>query len=217
MTDDWRNQFHIVNLNRDKTLLDMASETFFVDRIPAAGVHVNHLVLSLGGNYHNVFGMIENPVPFRVGVPVVGSVPLEDARIFLPRDLVFAQFAIRFEKLFRLGNVIRRHYSDATLTYLCPPPPIGDETHLRANPGVFAEFLHLGFAPRELRLALYRIQVEVMMGYAHKQGACFLPPPPATVDVHGFLMRDFYNNDPTHGNGSYGALVLQQLIDLTEG
>ena len=86
---------------------------------------------------------------------------------------------------------------------------------MRANPGKsLVKHLHRGFAPPDMRMRLYEIQREIYASYAKKLNATFVQPPVVTLDEHGFLARDFWNIDPTHGNTDYGRHVLNQIEDL---
>lgn len=186
----------------------------------AAALHLQsscptHVFISLGGNYHNSFGLIENPVPFGIGDAKRGRIPVDDARRFIPLEMMTEHFEAELEVFLQWLAPIRALFGAIPLHHLCAPPPVGDEDYIRRHPSIFSRRLPLGLAPRELRLALYRIQCEIYRRRSEEAGIGFVLPPAAAIDPEGFLARPYRTRDPTHGNRDYGALVLDQIAAVT--
>jgi len=157
-------------------------------------------------------------VPFRISHDLEGSKPTDTKRHFIPRDVMRAQFKLRYAPLFDLSEKIRSHYSMSKIIYFNAPPPICNERLLTAKPEPhFEEVIHRGFAPNQLRLELFNIQTEILAEHALKQGAIFLDSPNEAFDGDGFLSEQYCANDFTHANTAFGNLILKQLRNLLEG
>lgn len=177
-----------------------------------------YVFMSIGGNFYNRFGLVENPVPLAIGQAPFGKVPLGHGRRFVPFDMI----AEHFEKSLRgrMMEIARlsEHYRNTPLHHLAPPPPIRDISRLERNAGSFAGRFSRGVAPAELRMALYRIQSDIYRRHCERLGVAFVEPPKAAVDSEGYLSGSCHlENDLTHGNTRYGSMVLEQIEALASG
>ena len=177
--------------------------------------------LTLAGNFHNIFCLMENAAKFRLGDPDLGSVP--DAapdRPFVPRDLLRAHFDQRLDPVWTMQRAVHARFPAARFAHLSAPPPVIALPALTkaelAEGGKKAMFQFLAFdaAPAPLRLAIWRLQQELSRAEAALIGAAFIEPPAAAVDADGYLGAGFWTDDPTHGNATYGRLVLDQIAAL---
>jgi len=179
------------------------------------GFEPDAVCVSVGGNYHNILGIIENPVPFSVGLGDGGVVPKgSDDRQFIPSSVMEDMFRNYFDD--HLVGELYGAFPSAKRLYLNPPPPIPDFEHIRKNPGIFRDSLHLGSAPNDLRLALYQFQSKVIADVARQNEAIFVEPEQSLLDEDGFLAEQFFSNDPTHGNVEYGQVMLDKLMSAAE-
>ena len=175
-----------------------------------AGFEPEAVCLCLAGNFHNIVGLLENPRPFSIGSPGSGAVPdIGSDRQMIPRALMRALFLQKAQpeltaKLFAICPDVER-------LMLNPPPPVADFEHIRNHPGGFADRIEQGPAPEELRLLLYELQTEVYRNLARENGAAFVVPPRRLQTASGFLARTYVNDDPTHGNASYGIEMLSEI------
>lgn len=167
--------------------------------------------LCLGGNFHNTIGLVEHPDPFSVGEFEQGAVPRGHERWFIPYSAMRALFELRMGKHLKSIEPIYALYKGASRLYLNPPPPLANWDHVKNNPGGFKDNIHLGLAPNDLRLQLYKIQTEMLRKYAENQGATFITCPDSVKDEQGFLLAEFCQDDPTHGNQEYGAVMLKEI------
>jgi hypothetical protein len=168
------------------------------------------ICLCIGGNDHNVLGLLENPIPFSVGDAQAGSAPPDDPdRHFIPYHLIQEYFENRL--LLDLIEDLYDLFPAARKFYLNPPPPISDWKHIKSHPGVFRSKLGAGPAPAPLRLQLYRVQTEVLRKKAGLCGAVFIEAAPDLLNPQGFLSPEYYNADPTHGNAAYGQAMLNDI------
>ena len=177
--------------------------------------------LTLAGNFHNIFCLMENAAKFRLGDPLLGTVP--DAapdRPFVPRDLLRAHFDQRLEPVWTMQRAVHARFPATRFAHLSAPPPVIALPALteaeQAEGGGKAKFRFLAFdaAPAPLRLRIWGLQQELCRQQAALLGADFVEPPTATLDAEGFLAAGFWTDDPTHGNAAYGRLVLDQIAAL---
>jgi hypothetical protein len=179
------------------------------------------VALTVAGNFHNIFCLMENSAKFRLGDPRRGTVPeASPDRPFVPRDLLRAHFDQRLEKVWAMQRAIHARYPQARFAHLSAPPPVVALPKLteaeRAAGGqkVMFQFLAFDAAPADLRLSIWGVQQELCREQAALLGADFIEPPAAALDAEGFLAAGFWADDPTHGNAAYGRLVLDQIAAL---
>lgn len=171
----------------------------------------NAVFSMLGGNYHNVFGLIEHPVKFDFCAYDNDS-ELSDDRTFIPYNLMRALFSKRLSVV--LDNITRLgEMGGVSIHHVCSPPPIFNSEHIKEHPGVFREKLHLGISPPGIRMKLYNLQTSIFRDYCSINNIGFIPPPVQALDENGFLRECYWCHDPTHGNKDYGRLVLEQMLE----
>jgi hypothetical protein len=73
-----------------------------------------------------------------------------------------------------------------------------------------------GVEKAESRLKLWLLEERLMAEWADSLGMRFLPAPRAAFDDRGFLKEIYYDDDVTHANSGYGALVLRQIAEIFE-
>ena len=204
----------VLNVNAQPALMSEKTQSFDMTAFPDWRPDV--VVLSMSGNTHNVIGLFNHPRPFAIGHPVHGRVPADPDRAFIPQDAARAFLAQKIAQRFAPFADLHAHYKGVTFVHLSAPPPVGDEDHIRANPGSFAEMLPMGISPPDLRMALFDLQTDIYAERAAQHGAAFLLPPRAALTDTGFLGPGYVADDPTHGNAAYGRLVLNQIDSLME-
>lgn len=176
------------------------------------------LVSTIGGNQHQVFGLIQHPRPFDFHLP--GSeLPMQPESEVIPYRMMWDVFAGGLRG--RDGSQMRhlRQAASCRMVHLTPPPPKEDEAHiLRRFESHFAKqgLAEQGVTAAPLRLKLWLLQVRVLQALSAEIGITLLPPPPGTQTDDGYLKPEYYANDATHANGEYGALVLLQLEELAD-
>ena len=173
-----------------------------------------HFVSMLGGNRHNVFGMIEQPVHFDVCGPRLGLLEDTRERQLIPYWLLREEFERAARTLFLDPLRTFSEYFRGKSVHVCSPPPISSAEHIAAHPGIFRKSLRLGIAPAELRKKLYDINSAVFRDFCQEQKILFLQPPMAAQDGGGYLREEYWSKDSTHGNPAYGKLVFHQLEQL---
>ncbi len=172
--------------------------------------HPDAVVVCVGGNQHNALGIVENPRPFSIGdMDVPNDHGAAPTRTHIPYHVMRSYFASLLQP--ELIHDLFEAFPGARRFYLNPPPPLGDWSHLQRNPGIFRAKISLGPPPPQLQMQLYRVQTDVLRGFAMDEDAEFLEAGPPLTDGSGFLAPPYYAADPTHGNAAYGTAMLDVI------
>jgi len=175
--------------------------------------NATHICICLTGNQHNVLGILEHPQPFDVGREDIGASTDDDGRHFIPYQTMLDTLRKQTGNSRALGRAIFDRFGTAQRIVLAPPPPIGDWEHISKFPGVFAEKIDLGPAPAPVRSTLYRIFLQALAEMAEDLDASFIAPDERVTTEDGFLKPEFYSPDPTHGNGDYGRIMIDEVFN----
>ena len=167
------------------------------------------LFLSILGNTYNVLGLIENPVPFNVHGCSQETGNIE--RTAIPKEMMRDHFLSRLNPWIKNIQIICERFAHFQIYMICSPPPGECAEHIKKFPGFFKGSLDMGIAPAGLRKNLYELQTEIFSDNCKKLGIPIIDPPQQALCEHGFLKEEYRNNDPTHANAKYGALVWEQM------
>lgn len=207
---DEKHKADVIGLNDSPGIFDQKKDVLNLDSLDPSLYEA--IFLSIGGNFHNILGLIENPIPFTMhGKTVVSD---HRARTLIPREMMLDHFRLRLKNLIELLIPIREHFPESNIYHISSPPPCDSDEHVMKNPGVFRNRVNQGISPKSLRLNLYDIQNELYAEKCSQLEISVISPPAATVTKNGFLKDQFLNNDPTHGNEKYGLLVWSQIKDI---
>ncbi len=169
-------------------------------------------ILLVGGNYHNVFGLLNHPQPFDFYLPEKTDLPINPNARLLPVELVSS--VLERDMVSRQYNVMSSllRFFKNTVYQIESPPPVPSEAHIKKYPGVFRDKINqLGVSPAAFRYKLWRIHSKIVRENCQKLGITFVTVPKESQDSDGFLAEQYWNPDPTHGNQFYGDLVLNQI------
>lgn len=165
----------------------------------------------LGGTEHNLLGLIESPEPFDFLMSPDDIIT--PGRKPVPHGLVKSALLSKLKTaLSRMGEV-RAQYN-CPFTCVAPPPPFAEIDDKANLPRAFIPHLEKGMAPASLRRKLYELQIILLKAHCKSEGIVFMPAPRKARDPDGYLLRQCWDNDPTHGNARYGAAVIRQMKGL---
>lgn len=218
---DEKPRLRIINLRTRPGLFDMKTKALSL--AAWEGPDPELVVLSLGGNLHNLISLMESPVPFALGDATAGSVPpfdpqTEAARRFVPSDMLWALLERRLAPTRQQFRDFHTRFPRSRFVYLASPPPtragpiLSEEEQTGTSPRAMTRYLAFNANPPALRVAVYKMHEQFYATLAAENGACVLAPPAAAVTADGLISDAFWEDDPTHGNAAYGRLVLDQIL-----
>jgi hypothetical protein len=177
--------------------------------------HCDLVVSTIGGNQHQLLSLIQHPLAFYF----FSNKKEKVSKINSDKQLV--TYNILYDLLLRgikSGDGKRlcrlKEHSRCQVYHLAPPPPKKNANHiLKHHETNFAKsgIAEMGVSPPELRLNMWRLQVEVLKRITSECDIGLLLPPKESIDPDGFLAHEFYENDATHGNQKYGELIIKEL------
>jgi len=173
---------------------------------------------TIGGNQHQVFGLVEHSVAFDF-IDLEGATNDSPPCVLIPYRTIWAVFegGLRGRDGQRLTTL--REAAGRPIYHLTPPPPKESAEHiLKRHETSFREagLAAKGVTPAPIRLKLWRLQCAVLQSLCTEWDIHLLPPPEGTQTPEGFLKPEYYANDATHANAAYGELVLRQLDAVAE-
>ena len=174
---------------------------------------------TIGGNQHQVFGLVQHPMAFDFIEP--GSPSLHDSQqcVLIPYHTIWAVFESRLRGRDGQRLTTLRAATGRPIYHLTPPPPKESAAHILQRYETAFEEAGLaakGVTPALIRLKLWRLQCAVLQSLCTEWDIRLLPPPEGTQTPEGFLKPEYYKNDATHANAAYGELVLRQLEGVAE-
>jgi hypothetical protein len=189
--------------------------------------YVRSIFCSVGGGDHVAVGLLNAPRPFDVMIPApiadkivcdaqAGPKP-DFTRDIIPFDLMKSNFSWRIGGIARIFKTVRA-LSELPLYCIAPPPPIRNDKHMASvsNPEFRKELERLGLNDPIVYYKVWLINKLVMREFCEAYGASFIDVPAQALGPDGFLRDEFFlPNDPMHANAAYGALVIDQLVQLT--
>lgn len=172
------------------------------------------VVLSIGGNAHSAFGLVEHPRPWDFVSEAEPATPLLPGREPVPGAMVRASFAAT--DLFRHQSALRRFLPKVLqrpLVHVESPPPPRHEQHLLRHGGFYTEQIAArGVAPAELRRKLWRLHSHLVALDCDAADIEFIRAPAAVVDAEGFIRPAGLADDPTHASPWYGRRLIEQVV-----
>ncbi len=168
------------------------------------------VVFSPGGNHHNVLSLFEHDVPYTLGAAAPG-----DERRLVPQAVFHdvLQAALEPSKI-RLKTWARLFEGIPQALLASPAPVVLSDTQWDAL--IKRRDPTLRRAPETLRVRVYQMQEAVMVEMAKEFCLRYIPSPPETMTADGMLDALYAQGDPTHANGNYGRIILQQLRALQQ-
>jgi hypothetical protein len=198
----------------DKLIRDfigVGSEGSLAEHIRNAGLL---LLLVLGGNEHNVMGMVNTGgdydflLPGETGPLRSGStiVPLGAVRTQMERQTAYFR-----DMLDRINGL-----AGDRIACLEPPPPIRDsQTILAKLDPYFRETYgdRISINPPEFRFKLWRLRCMVFQARCARHGIPYIAVPPELMEDGRYLHADAIAGDATHANAKFGATMVQIALN----
>lgn len=166
----------------------------------------------LGGNEHSVLGMVEEDRPFDFVLPGHEHLPMRSDGERLTFALVREAMQHRTEGAMKHLAPLRALLGEPMIHLEAPPPVADNDYASRVMRGFFKSVRGSAcIAPPMVRWKMWKLQCRLAREVAEKCGARYIPNPPEIFDRDGFLAREFWGNDATHGNADYGRLTIRRI------
>jgi hypothetical protein len=118
------------------------------------------------------------------------------------------------EPLLATHLTLRQQFPAARIVHVCPPPPIEDEAHIRANAeGFGALFAAHGVKPFAMRLRMYRLMYAELNAQLARHGVFSLSAPADALTPAGGLRAELARGC-LHGNQAYAQLLAAQIREV---
>lgn len=162
----------------------------------------DRLVLMRLGTQHNVIGLLNTEPPLSI-------LPGDGEAALIPRQQMADWIRDRIKRDRWLHHCAAA--APCAVFHAMPPPPKRDLSALTAPPRAYrgTSVADLGFAPAHRRLALWRLEQEVLAQHLEDWGITPLPVPQEALTPEGYLARAYWGPDATHANAAYGAALLR--------
>lgn len=163
------------------------------------------------GTYHNIFGLVQHERFFDFAEPGSDDEPATSMEV-----IPYAVLRDHFMQTISGDTFTKRvaHVTKAKVVVPATPPVKGDNDFIRSRMKNYRglDVTRAGVTPAYIRAKLWRLEMRCIQAYCSTIGAEFIPAPSAAITPDGFLRHEFYDNDATHANAAYGALVKDQLL-----
>lgn len=206
-------EIHRLLKQKNDVVIGDTSLEQFVDKI--RGLAADDAVISMiGGNQHAVFSTIQHPRPFDFIEPSRPNwLPAAGSEL-IPYAALHGNFTDGITRGDGKSIKALRDATVAHVVHVLPPPPKRDTAHILSHhESRFAEdgIAQFGVSSAELRMKCWILQKDVLVQFCRQIDVEVMFPPDEACDADGFLLPDYYANDATHANPSYGELIMQKL------
>ncbi len=167
--------------------------------------------LAIGGNAHNVFGLVEFEVPFDFVLPSREDLGADPVLDLVPVDLVAKLLEDRVRPALAMIDELHSIVGERILV-LESPPPIGDDSHILKHSGPY--FLRRygrdwKIVSPAFRYKIWRVSSALYIDFCSRRSIEFLPAPAETMEDGMFLRPEGWPPNATHANRWYGEKVIR--------
>lgn len=168
---------------------------------------------TMGGNLFQIFGLIQHSIAFDMFEPN-NPIGISEDAVSIPYQVIWDIF----ESFLREKDGSRflqiRSTAKCPVFHIAPPPPKKDTAHLlQHHDSYFVRngLIEKGISSPSLRLKIWKLELQVLRQLCDEFRIRFVETPSSCLSEDGFLHKDYYANDATHGNTLYGSLILQHI------
>lgn len=204
----------------DNALSEQADDEFRLVSFPnsEAGTQNKAIFSLIGGNAHNILGLMAHNEPFDFVLCEAPDLPLAQGATIISEsevyDLVLTSVMNEMGDLFDALTAS----TDCPTFHLESPAPIRSNEHISANlDPFFASNTTQGVSPPYLRYKLWRLHSRAVRKLCDRFGLGFIACPKEALDSEGFLRSEFTPDNATHANEAYGKLLMSQIESILAG
>lgn len=176
-----------------------------------SGGSFRSVLCNVGGFEHTLLSLVNHPRRFDFILPSEEHLELSENAELLPYSAVIRVLRAHRTPFLTIHRYLRS-ITDLPIIQICPPPPIGNDQHIIAHPGIFGEKIKdLGLSPPVLRYKMWRSYLSILQRECTELGSQLIEPPSDAIEQGKYLSESYWGIDPTHGNTAYGELILRQI------
>lgn len=184
------------------------SETAFGEAGP------QFLLLSMGGNEHNVVSMRQPTPRFDFILSGEPDAPLDPQAAIVPEAAIRETLRDYMSENMRVMREIRAA-SPLPLVLVEPPPPL-PRAQVLAYPKEFfrTQFDQRGMSSDALRRKVWRVQIDMMRQASDDLAMPYVETPAEAFGPDGLLAPWACGQDASHANESYGEIMIAAAVRL---
>lgn len=176
------------------------------------------ILTCLGGNIHNVIGLVNHPVPYNFVTAEDDEMDLSSDEYFIPTDMLRTYLVKKIRQQICSKLKVMSESFDIPIAQLETPPPLPNDSSIASRQGGFGEGIaSMGIAPAVFRLKLWELYSDSVQSECRTAGVGYCSLPVSVKDASGFLVEQAWGKDPTHGNSWYGGQILESVLASSEG
>ena len=173
------------------------------------------LVTSLIGTLHNIIGLFNHEHPFVLAANANGAIEASPDTQIIPQNVMRDVFREHVE-----GSQFFQQMVEAArclVVHFIPPPP--KEAFAKGGKSRIVDgvAVQLEYAPRYSRLALWKLEEQLVANYLSGLKVYHYSVPLHASTPEGFLASAYHANDATHANAAFGELLLQDFERMLHG
>lgn len=168
-----------------------------------------HFVTAFGGNGYVVLALAKGERNFDFVHPDYPDLPFDPDAEILPYEYFLEALKPMMMPYVWQMIAFRQALGER---YICleTPPVYGDDEYVRTHLGNYVPDPE-NVVPAAMRYKLWRAHSHLLKFFCDANDIEFLPAPATTIDENGYLKREAYGTDATHGNAWYGGQVIRQV------
>lgn len=178
---------------------------------------------TIGGNTHNVLGLLKHPQPFDFVLPGREELPFEKNAKLISFDILKERVELQASHKLAILSMVKAVIGNQIPIYhVESPPPIENSEYIISKlDGCFRQTLKQRgidnieknvIASSVLRYKLWRLHSQIFQEHCCEEGISFINVPAEAMSNEGFLLKEFWSHsDVTHANQLYGECILKQL------
>jgi hypothetical protein len=203
----------LVNVDKNKQKINQD----FLDLLPHEKNHQSFYFLMIGGNAHNILGLLQHPKPFDFVLSNNPELPLLKNAEIIPYEYMKSIMRSKVLRNLQLLSAFK-YCLKSNIYQIESPPPIGDDEHIKKyiEPFFRDKYTNHSISPRFLRYKLWVLHSNIVREACDANKINYLSAPSSTMDGDGFLNAKFFPDNTTHANSLYGKEILQQIKHAVE-
>lgn len=172
------------------------------------------ILLSMGGNEHNVLSMRQTTPRFDFISSDEPDGPLDPKAEIVPEAAIRETLRDYMRENMQVLRALRAA-SPLPMALIEPPPPL-PRAHVLAYPKEFfrSQFDQQGMSSDALRRKAWRVETRMLQAICGEIGVAYVPTTPELIGPDGLLKAEACGQDASHANEAYGEIMIAAAARL---